>query len=154
MALKSLEPSRKWAWKVPSTSNLTTNKDTNFFAVIRQTGSHKIIPLDKVKNEKRFINAKINLQTYQLVGRGRACWKTADKQSGGATATRRWWQKIWAHHWLSRRPGDKGYCKVQISHSFSMSFYVFLIAFYLTAKICLGDSCKPETQTWQSLEQG
>lgn len=40
LALKSLVPSRKWAWKVQSTSNLTTNKEKIFFAMIRQTESH------------------------------------------------------------------------------------------------------------------
>lgn len=76
LALKSLEPSRKWAWKVPSTSNLTTNKEKSFFAVIRQIVSHTSHLFGQNQESKKDCKCKDKPED-SAANWSRACRKTA-----------------------------------------------------------------------------
>lgn len=75
-----------------------TNKEKSFFAVVRQSDGHTWSPLWAVKNARRIINAKINLQTQQLTGAGPARRLCFINRSTGVTAMRGRLGKMWAHH--------------------------------------------------------
>lgn len=120
-ALKSLEPSRKWAWKVPRTSNLTTNKEKSFFAVIRPIESHTNHLFGQSQECEKDYKCR-DKPAGSPANWGRACWKAVPHKqvcrcnSSQRTMTENVGSPLGGARW--QRTGDKGHWVVHVSHSF------------------------------------